>query len=66
MGVSADRRGTGSALELHEWSYASIEAECPRLGAQGWMAVLISSPATHATLTAEAAAALGRILRARA
>ena len=46
-------------VELFEWPYESIELECPRLGAQGWAAVIISPPAAHVTLTPSASAAIG-------
>lgn len=50
---------SAAAVELFEWPYESIEKECPRLGLQGWAAVIISPPAAHVTLTPAAVAAMG-------
>ena len=44
---AATLNGGTTIVQLFEWPYADVGAECSRLGAQGWTAVEIVPPASH-------------------
>ena len=57
-GDGGDAGSSDALVELFEWPYLDVAAECATLGAQRWAGVLLAPPARHVTLSPAMAEAL--------